>query len=149
MNDLLQPTEIALHRSSTASHISSRTWITAQKPGSQSRSPSLGPLPDFYHSTSLLRSRSTRQLATHCHARSGAKEYRTRSRKKVSARPFKTRSVGLVDGETFFCLALCPEHSWNESTTSSPDGWLTRHRHGDSARPLQRPWEKFASAQLI
>ena len=65
MHDLLQPTEIALHRSSTASHISSRTWIAAQKPGSQSRSPSLGDLLDFYLSTFLLRSRSTTQLATH------------------------------------------------------------------------------------
>ena len=41
MHDLLQPTEIALHRSSTAAHISSHTWIAAQKPGSHSRSPSL------------------------------------------------------------------------------------------------------------
>ena len=47
MHNLLQPTEIALHRSSTASHISSRTWIAAQKPGSQSRSPSVGPLLHF------------------------------------------------------------------------------------------------------
>ena len=27
--------------------------------------------------------------------------------KKVSGRRFKTRSVGLVEAETFFCLALC------------------------------------------
>ena len=35
-------------------------------------------------------------------ARSGAKKYRTRSRKKVSGRRFKTWSVGLVEAETFF-----------------------------------------------
>ena len=40
------------------------------------------------------------------HAQSGAKKYRTRSRKKVSGRRFKTRSVGLVEAQTFFCLAL-------------------------------------------
>ena len=39
------------------------------------------------------------------HGRSGAKKYRKRSRKKVSGRRFKTRSVGLVEAETFFCLA--------------------------------------------
>ena len=36
-----------------------------------------------------------------------AKKFPTRSRKKVSGRRFKTRSVGLVEAETFFCLALC------------------------------------------
>ena len=92
-----------LHRSSTASHISSRTWIADQKPGSQSRSPSLGPLLDFYLSTSLLRSRLGDDATGY--ARSGAKKYRTRSRKKVSGRRFKTRSVGLVEAESFFCLA--------------------------------------------
>ena len=54
MHNLLQPTEIALYRSSTASHISSRTWIAAQKPGSQSRSPSVGPLLHFSYQVSSV-----------------------------------------------------------------------------------------------
>ena len=35
------------------------------------------------------------------------------------------------------------KYSWNESTTSSAVGWLTRHQHGDSARPpvaLRKVW---------
>ena len=68
--------------------------------GQQSRSRSLCLI--FTRRTFLSRLLSTTQLA---HARNGAKNYRTRSRKKVSGRRFKTRSVGLVEAETFFCLA--------------------------------------------
>ena len=63
MHDLLQPTEIALRRSSIASHISKCVWIAAQKPGSTVKISF--PLFDFYSLTSLARSRSTTQLATH------------------------------------------------------------------------------------
>ena len=91
-----------------------RAWIAAQKPGSTVKIsfPSL----DFYLSTSL------RPLAIAIddetgHARSGGKKYRTRSRKKVSGRRFKTRSVGLVEAETFFCLAQ------RESFRKLVSGW--------------------------
>ena len=100
----MQPTAwIALHQSSTASHISSRTWIAAQKPGRVWVTISF-PRPfawflPFDFSLAVAINDATG------HAWSGAKKYRTRSRKKVSGRRFKTRSVGLVEAETFFCLA--------------------------------------------
>ena len=99
MRDVLQPTEIAFRRSSSVAHASLRepgSWLKCL--GQQSRSPLL----DLYSSISLSRLRSMTQLA----AWNGAKKYRRRSRKKVSGRRFKTRSVGLVEAETFFCLAL-------------------------------------------
>ena len=85
-----------------ASHISMRAWIAAQKPGSTVKI--YFPLLDFYLSTSWRPLTIAIDDATG-HARSGGKKYRTRSRKKVSGRRFKTRSVGLVEAETFFCLA--------------------------------------------
>ena len=99
LHDLLQPTKIALRRSSSVAHLharldrGSKAWVNSQD---------LLPfawflLVDFSLVIAI-------DDATG-HARSGAKKYRTRSRKKVSGRRFKTRSVGLVEAETFFCLA--------------------------------------------
>ena len=101
MHDLLQPIEIALRRSSSVAHLYARL-DRGTKPRSTVKVsfPSL----DFYLSTSLRPLAIAIDDATG-HARSGGKKYRTRSRKKVSGRRFKTRSVGLVEAETFFCLA--------------------------------------------
>ena len=102
MHVLLQPTEIALRQSSSVAHLYA-PGPRLKRVNQQSRSPSLNWL-DFYSSTSLMRSRAIDDATDH--ARSDAKKYRTRSRKKVSGRCYKTRSVGLVEAETFFCLAL-------------------------------------------
>ena len=88
MHDLLQPTEIALRRSSSVAHLEvrpdrgSKAWVNSQD---------LLPfvwflLVDF--SLAIAIDNATG------HARSGAKKYRTRSRKKVSGRRFNT--VGRV-----------------------------------------------------
>ena len=74
------------------------------------------------------------------HARSGAKKYRTRSRKKVSGRRFKTRSVGLVEAETFFLFGLMKKlsrKSFIEAACTAAKGreesfkrWGKRRIHG-------------------
>ena len=100
MHDLLQPTEIALRRSSSVAHLKvrldrgSKAWVKSQD---------LLPFVWF-----LLVDFSLVIAIDNVtgHGRSGAKKYRTPSRKKVSGRRFKTRSVGLVEAETFFCLVL-------------------------------------------
>ena len=99
MHDVLQPTEIALRRSSSGAHLYApgsrlKAWVNSQD---------LLPfawflLVDFSLAIAI-------DDATG-HARSGAKKYRTRSRKKVCGRRFKTRSVGLVEAETFFLFGL-------------------------------------------
>ena len=101
MDDLLQPTEIALRRSSSSSVTrlyarldpGSKAWVNNQ---------------DLPFAWFLLVDFSLAIAIDDAtgHTRSGAKKYRTQSRKKVSGRRFKTRSVGLVEAETFFCLAL-------------------------------------------
>ena len=48
--------------------------------------------------------------------------------------------------ELFFCP--WPKYSWNESTTSSADGRLTRRRHDVSAS-LQRPEKSFVQHALV
>ena len=103
MHDVLQPTEIAFHRSSSVAHLyvcldrSSKAWVNSQD---------LLPFAWFLLVDFSLAIAIDDETG---HARSGAKKYRTRSRKKVSGRRFKTRSVGLVEAETFFYLALV----WN------------------------------------
>ena len=95
MHDLLQPTEIALRQSRSVTHL-----FTAQKPGPAVKISF--PLLDFLlvdFSLAIAIDDATG------HARSGAKKHRTRNRKNVPGRRFKTRSVGLVEAETFFCLA--------------------------------------------
>ena len=106
------------------------------------------------------------------HAGSGAKKYRTRSRKKVSGRRFNTQSVGLVKAETFLCLALSPftksllrglprkHHDIGPSNKSSASrslfDWHTttglsqnsvRKRHDFSRLPLHNAFAKMKTKQ--
>ena len=120
-----------------ASHISTCAWIAAQKPGSTGQYLLLFAwflLVDF--SLTIVIDDATG------HARSGAKKYRRRSRKKVSGRRFKTRSVGLVEAETFFvwpkedCVMHFPcsyryyilaawwSFEWRETVCSSNRVWV-------------------------
>ena len=99
MHDVLQPTEIALRRSSRVAHLyarldrCSKAWVNSQD---------LLPFAWF-----LLVDFSLEIAIDDAtgHTRSGAKKYRTQSRKKVSGHCFKIRSVWLVEAQTF-CLAL-------------------------------------------
>ena len=106
MHDVLQPTEIAFRRSSSVAHLYARL-----DRGSKAAVNSQDLLPFAWFLLVDFSLAIAIDDATG-HAWSGAKNYRTRSRKKVSGRRFKTRSVGLVEAETFFCLAwgkiICP-----------------------------------------
>ena len=74
--------------------------------GQQSRSPSL----------CLIFTRRLLSLSRDCDRRRNWPQTELRQKvldaksKKVSGRRFKTRSVGLVEAETFFCLALIGEY---------------------------------------
>ena len=100
MHDLLQPTEIVVRRSSSVVRLyvrldrGSKAWVNSQD---------LLPFASFLLVDFSLAIASDDATGN---ARSGAKNYQTRSRKKVSSRRFKTRSVGLVEAETFFLFGL-------------------------------------------
>ena len=96
IHDVLQPTEIAFRHSSSVAHLyarlvrGSKAWVNSQD---------LLPfawflLIDFFLAIAIDDATS--------HVQSSAKKYRTWSQKKLSGRRFKTRSVGLVEAETFF-----------------------------------------------
>ena len=114
---MLQPTEIALHRSSSVAHLYARL-DRGSKPSVNSQ--------DLLAFAWFLLVDFSLAIAIDDatgHARSGAKKYQTRSRKKVSGRRFKTRSVGLVEAEAFFCLALCDKKTVCTVLGISSSGW--------------------------
>ena len=125
MHDLLQPTESALRRSSSVAHLyvcldrGSKAWVNSQ----DLLLFAWFLLVDF--SLAIVIDDATG------HARSGAKKYRKRSRKKVSDRRFKTQSVGLVDAETFFCLAKVQEKGDRDHQVDHPHSheFLTEAQH--------------------
>ena len=100
MHGLLQPTGIALRQSSSVAHLytrlnrGSKAWVNSQ-----------GLLPFAWFLLADFSLTIEIDDATG-HARREAKTYQTRSHKKVSGRRFKTRSVGLVEADIFFSLAL-------------------------------------------
>ena len=102
MHDLLQPTDIALRRSSRVAHLYARlgratkAWVNSQD---------LLPfawflLVDFPEAS---RDRDRRRDWPRTERRQKVSDAKS---KKSSGWRFKTQSVGLVEAETFFCLAL-------------------------------------------
>ena len=94
--------KIALRRSSSVAHLHARLGSRLKNLGQQSRSPSLCLIFTRRLLSHDCKRRWTTQLATHGAA---PKSIGREVEKKVSGRRFKAQSVGLVEPETFFCLA--------------------------------------------
>ena len=98
MHNLLQPTDIALHGSSSVAHLyAPGSWLKSL--GQQSRSPSVCLI---FTRRLLSRDRDRRRNWPRTER---SQKVSDANLKKVSGRRFKTRSVGLVEAETFYCLA--------------------------------------------